>query len=70
MDVIISAASPQEWWWLAKACAWLAVIGVIGALIEGPLASLWRSWQHLKDQEWRSVPPPNYRSSRGGREYW
>ena len=22
------------------------------------------------DQDWRKVPPPNWRSSRGGRDYW
>ena len=29
-----------------------------------------KGWQDFKDYQWRSVPPPNYRSSRGGREYW
>jgi hypothetical protein len=34
MDVIISAASPQEWWWLAKACFVFAGVCVIGAITE------------------------------------
>jgi hypothetical protein len=31
----------------------------------------WRRATRQKDHEpWRQVPPPNYRCSRGGREYW
>ena len=26
--------------------------------------------RHKLHENWRSVPPPNWRSSRGGREYW
>jgi hypothetical protein len=34
MDVIISAASPQEWWALAKACWVFAGIAVVGMAME------------------------------------
>lgn len=27
----------------------------------------WKAW---RDYEWRWVPAPNWRSSRGGRDYW
>jgi hypothetical protein len=33
----------------------------------------WRWRKVFKDvykQEWRKVPPPNWASSRGGRDYW
>lgn len=70
MDVIISAATPAEWWIMVKLCGVLAVFFAIGALVEGPLARMWRRYQRMKFQDWRQVPPPNWRSSRGGREYW
>lgn len=70
MDVIISAASPQEWWMLVKLCGVLAVFFVVCAFIEGPLTRLWRRHQRMKFLDWRQVPPPNWRCSRGGREYW
>jgi hypothetical protein len=39
---------------------------------------LWNAyldWRWLKmfkgyNEEWRKVPPPNWASSRGGRDYW
>lgn len=70
MDVMLDAATPSEWWMLAKAFWVFAGVCVLGMLMEGPLTSMYRRWQSFKDQEWRQVPPPNYRSSRGGREYW
>ena len=27
-------------------------------------------WNRFMDYEWRQVPNPNWRSSRGGRDYW
>jgi hypothetical protein len=26
--------------------------------------------RHKLHENWRSVPPPNWRSARGGRDYW
>ena len=26
--------------------------------------------RHTLHENWRSVPPPNWRSARGGRDYW
>jgi hypothetical protein len=34
MDVITAAASPQEWWMLAKACWVLAGIALVGMAVE------------------------------------
>ena len=70
MDALVSAATPAEWWMLAKAFWLFAGLCVVGMLIEGPLTSMWRRWQYLKDQEWRSVPPPNVRCSRGNKDFW
>jgi hypothetical protein len=34
------------------------------------IIDLWRKLRREKDLEWRKVPPPNVRCSRGGREFW
>lgn len=34
------------------------------------LRHLIRKINAIKDYDWRWVPPPNWRSSRGGRDYW
>ena len=66
MDVITSA----EIMFLAQACAVIALLALVTAFIEGPATRWYRRWQMFKDQDWRQVPPPNWRSSRGGREFW
>jgi uncharacterized membrane protein len=58
---------------------------VILTIIIATLFLLWATHgliEHLRDrrfrsatrnslhENWRQVPPPNWRSSRGGREYW
>jgi uncharacterized membrane protein len=70
MDTITSAASPAEWWMLAKMFWFAAAFFIVGAFLEGPPTRWYRRWKHQQDQDWRQVPPPNWRSSRGGREYW
>ena len=34
------------------------------------LINWWKRRQYEAHYAWRKVPPPNYRCSRGGREYW
>jgi hypothetical protein len=34
------------------------------------LRQMLKRWRELVDYEWRQVPNPNWRSSRGGRDYW
>ncbi len=34
------------------------------------IKELIRRWKTCRDYDWRSVPPPNVRCSRGGLEYW
>jgi len=29
-----------------------------------------RRWRAFRDYEWRRVESPNWRSSRGGRDFW
>jgi peptidoglycan/LPS O-acetylase OafA/YrhL len=66
MDVITSA----EIIFLAQACAVIAIVAIVTAFIEGPATRWYQRWHYFKDLDWRQVPPPNYRCSRGGREYW
>jgi hypothetical protein len=40
-------------------------------IVEWRRDARWRRFNKKKfDESWRQVPPPNWRSSRGGREYW
>jgi peptidoglycan/LPS O-acetylase OafA/YrhL len=57
----------------------LAILALIGTtmiclaayhLIEWWLDRKFRRSSQRKIENWRQVPPPNWRSSRGGREYW
>ena len=66
MDVITSA----EIIFLAQACAVIALLALVTAFVEGPATRWYRRWKNYQDQDWRQVPPPNVRCSRGGREYW
>jgi hypothetical protein len=66
MDVI----SPAEIWFLVQMCGVIALLALGTAFIEGPATRWYRRWKHYKDLDWRQVPPPNVRCSRGGREYW
>jgi peptidoglycan/LPS O-acetylase OafA/YrhL len=66
MDVI----NPAELWFLVQMCGVIALLALVTAFIEGPATRWYRRWKHYKDLDWRQVPPPNVRCSRGGREYW
>jgi peptidoglycan/LPS O-acetylase OafA/YrhL len=66
MDVI----NPAELWFLVQMCGVIALLALVTAFIEGPVTRWYRRWKQYKDLDWRKVPPPNVRSSRGGREYW
>lgn len=49
------------------------MISVVLSLLALALFCLWASVRRKKrrfDMEWRRVPPPNWRSSRGGRDYF
>ena len=34
------------------------------------LVDWWYRWRHYMIREWAHVPPPNWRCSRGGRDFW
>jgi hypothetical protein len=34
------------------------------------LCRLYRRWIEINEFEWRRVPPPNWASKRGWRDYW
>lgn len=44
-----------------------AIHGIIEYLRDRRFRSASR---HTLHENWRSVPPPNWRSARGGRDYW
>ena len=66
MDVITSA----EIIFLAQACAVIAIVAIVAAFIEGPAMRWYQRWQYFKDLDWRQVPPPNWRCSRGNKDFW
>lgn len=49
----------------------LFILWFVHGLIEWHRDRKWRSLMRNKlDEDWRQVPPPNWRSSRGGRDYF